>query len=79
MLMLIYIRNIYSTIISRVICQIYKSYDVYIHQIKLFVFNEKVKFTPKIEKNMENTLRAIAPKGLDKVRNFLFILIFNRS
>ena len=56
MLMLIYIRNIYSTIISRVICQIYKSYDVYIHQIKLFVFNEKVKFTPKIEKNMENTL-----------------------
>ena len=56
MLMLIYIRNIYSTIISRVICQIYKSYDVYIHQIKLFVFNEKVKFTPKIEKNMENML-----------------------
>ena len=49
-------RNVYSTIISRVICQIYKSYDVYIHQIKLFVFNEKVKFTPKIEKNMENTL-----------------------
>ena len=56
MLMSIYIRNIYSTVISRVICQIYKSYNVYIHQIKLFVFNEKVKFTPKIEKNMENTL-----------------------
>ena len=56
MLMSIYIRNIYCTIISRVICQIYKSYNVYIHQIKLFVFNEKVKFTPKIEKNMENTL-----------------------
>ena len=30
--------------------------EVYIHQIKLFVFNEKVKFTPKIEKNMENML-----------------------
>ena len=56
MLMSIYRRYMYPTIISRVICQIYKSYNVYIHQIKLFIFNEYVKFTPKIEKNMEKTL-----------------------
>ena len=34
----------------------YISYSLYIHQIKLFIFNDYVKFTPKIEKNMEKTL-----------------------